>query len=256
MSGRLHSRLETILESTRERIDVLSSNPPELRSATTPRPFRASLESGGLSVIAEIKRRSPSRGALAADLDPVQMARSYQVGGAAAISVLTEPHHFRGSADDLVAVRRAIELPVLRKDFILDPIQVVESRSMGADAVLLIVAALDRIRLADLLAITDEMGMEALVEVHDEREAEVALDVGASVVGVNNRDLRTFDVDLATAERLGPVLESAAVAVAESGILGPGDARRMATAGYDAILVGEGLVVSRDPIGTLRALRS
>lgn len=250
--------LEPILESTRAR---LASMPPirelEARCADAPpvRGFGDALLSPVLGVIAEVKRRSPSRGDLVPDLDPVECATAYERGGASAVSVLTEPHHFAGSDDDLVAVRSVVGVPVLRKDFTLDPAQIWEARALGADAILLIVAALDDPTLKALHETAAEVGVDALVEVHDETEAERALAAGARIVGVNNRDLTTFDIDLSTSERLATLLSDCDVTVAESGILEAGDARRMEAAGYDAVLVGESLVRSGDPASAIVALR-
>ncbi len=251
--------LEPILETTRARLALL---PPlsELtaRCADAPpvRDFAAALTAPGLGVIAEVKRRSPSRGPLALDLDPVERAGAYERGGASAVSVLTEPHHFSGSDADLIAVRAAVSLPVLRKDFTLTAAQIWEARAIGADAILLIVAALDDSTLRSLHETAREIGVAALVEVHDEAEAERALAAGATIVGVNNRDLTTFHVDLATSERLAPMLNGCDVTIAESGVLEPADASRMAAAGYDAVLVGESLVRSGDPQTALSALRT
>jgi indole-3-glycerol phosphate synthase len=210
------------------------------------RDFLGVLAEPGTSVIAEVKRASPSRGPIDTGLDPTALALEYGRGGAAAISVLTEPLHFRGSLEDLSAVRRVVEVPVLRKDFLVDPVQIWEARAAGADAVLLIVAALDDARLADLLVVTHATGMESLVEVHTEAEIERARAAGARVLGVNNRDLKTFEIDLSTAERLAPLVVGETVSVAESGIWTQADARRMRSAGYDAVLVGESLVRAPD----------
>jgi indole-3-glycerol phosphate synthase len=188
-------------------------------------------------------------------LDPVERGLGYERGGASAISVLTEPDHFAGSDDDLVAVRSAVSIPVLRKEFTLDPAQIWEARAIGADAVLLIVAALDQDELIRLHDTALEVGVDALVEVHNAAEAERALAIGARIVGVNNRDLTTFDVDLATSERLAGMLSSCDAMVAESGILVPADAARMAAAGYDAVLVGESLVRSGDPSTAIAEIR-
>ncbi len=208
----------------------------------------------GLSVIAEVKRRSPSKGDLALGLDPATQAELYSAGGAAAVSVLTEPGFFGGSNDDLVAVREACPLPVLRKDFTVSAAQVWEARAIGADAVLLIVAALTDDELLRFLGEAADAGLAALVEVHTGAEAERALAAGATLIGVNNRDLATFTVDLGTAERVAPLLDGV-VRVAESGIGDPQDAARMARAGYDAVLVGESLVRSEDPAGLIGRLR-
>ncbi len=203
-----------------------------------------------LRLIAEIKRASPSKGVFDADLDAARQAQAYAGAGAAAISVLTERDHFQGSLDDLAAARDAVDgsderddrPALLRKDFIFDPYQVLAARASGADALLLIVALLEPTDLADLLALTREHGLEALVEVHDEREMETAAAAGARVIGINNRDLRNFNEDLATTERLAPLAPTGTVIVAESAIRSAEDAARMAAAGVHALLVGEALV--------------
>lgn len=219
------------------------------------RDFVGALKVPGLSVIAEIKRRSPSAGPLAPGLDPVGHSRAYVSGGAAAISVLTEPEFFDGTLDDLVAVRDSVDVPILRKDFILDPVQVHEARAVGADALLLIVAVLDDARLERLKDETEALAMTALVEVHTSEEAKRAAAVGASVIGVNNRDLGTFITDLSTAEVIASDIPVDAVTVAESGVSDAGGAQRMRSAGFDAILVGEALVRSDDPSALLGSLR-
>ena len=201
---------------------------------------------GHLAVIAEVKRRSPSKGPLAPDLDPAEVARQYQRGGAACLSVLTDTDFFGGSATDLDRARRACALPVLRKDFTVAPADVCDARLMGADAVLLIVAALSDRELGELLQLARRLQLAALVEVHDESEAERALAAGAELVGVNQRDLVSFAVDTDRAERVVGCLPESVVAVAESGVGGPGDARRLADAGYQAVLVGETLVRAAD----------
>ena len=217
--------------------------------------LRAQASAGRLAVIAEVKRRSPSRGDLAADLVPGVLAKAYAGGGAAAVSVLTDEAFFGGSAADLAEVRAAVELPLLRKDFTVHERDVCDARLMGADAVLLIVAALEDAELADLGALAAEVGLDALVEVHDEAEAERALRAGASLVGVNQRDLTTFAVDTARAERVAAVLPGQVVRVAESGVAGPADAARLAAAGYHAVLVGESVVTSADPADAVHRLR-
>ncbi len=249
--------LDEILAATRNRIQGLDSVELHDRAveAGPGRPFAQALAAPGLAVIAEVKRRSPSRGDLAPALDPVGRVQAYAAGGAAAVSVLTNAEFFGGSLADLEAVRGEVGLPVLRKDFILDSRQIWESRAAGADAVLLIVAALSDESLAELLTVGAEAGLEALVEVHDESEAERALTAGALMVGVNNRDLATFEVDLAVAERLAPMVVGRAVTVAESGIGRADHAVKMAVAGYDAILVGEALVRAEDPAGLVAELR-
>lgn len=250
--------LRDILSASRRRAEAL---PPlaELRARAADAPpvrdLVAALTAPGLGVIAEVKRRSPSKGDLAVDLDPVVQVARYAAGGAAAVSVLTEPTFFLGRNDDLEAVRGSCSLPVLRKDFTVSVSQVWESRAIGADAVLLIVAALTDAELGSFLAEADDAGLAALVEVHTEPEAVRALAAGASLVGVNNRDLAAFEVDLGTAERLAPFF-TGCVRVAESGIGTPADAARMAAAGYDAVLVGESLVRSPDPVELLGRLRS
>ncbi len=219
------------------------------------RPFAAALAAAdGTAVIAEIKRRSPSRGALAPDLVAAELAARYQAGGATALSVLTDAEFFGGSPADLAEARAACSLPVLRKDFTVDGRDVLDARIMGADAVLLIVAALDDDELAGLLALAHDVGLDALVEVHDEAEADRALAAGASLVGVNQRDLTTFAVDGDRARALAPRLAGAALRVAESGIAGPHDVRALGRAGYDAVLVGEWLVTNADPASALGRL--
>ena len=248
--------LDGILSSTRRRIAQLSVESQPLDPASgAVRDLASALAAPGLGVIGEVKRRSPSRGALATGLDPVRQALIYQQAGAAAVSVLTEPEHFGGSNQDLRSVTDAVGIPVLRKDFILDPSQVWESARIGADALLLIVAILDDRRLAELLEVTARAGLAALVEVHSAEEACRAVEAGAQIVGVNNRDLRNFTVDLGTALSLAPFLTDVEASVAESGISTPAHATRMAEAGYDAILVGEALVRSPDPGGLVSAMR-
>jgi indole-3-glycerol phosphate synthase len=246
--------LEEIINATQARLGregVVTEGPaPEARD------FAAALARPGLQVIAEIKRRSPSRGDLNMGLDPVATALAYEQGGASAISVLTEPEFFAGSLADLMRVRAAVGVPVLRKDFIIDPRQVEESRIAGADALLLIVAGLGEARLRELLAECVTVGIEALVEAHSEAEAAVAAEVGAVIIGVNNRDLATFRTDLAVAEHVAPRLAADRVLVAESGVSNQAGARRMAAAGYDAILVGEALVTTADPAALIAELIS
>jgi indole-3-glycerol phosphate synthase len=221
------------------------------------RGFAAALRADrGIAVIAEVKRASPSRGPLAPGLDPAVTARGYAAGGAACVSVLTDWEFFSGSPADLVAARAACDVPVLRKDFTVGPADVCDARVMGADAVLLIVAALSPELLAELVDLAAAIGLDALVEVHDEAEAELALAAGATLVGVNQRDLVTFEVDTARAERVVKVLPDGVVRVAESGIRSHDDAARLAAAGFDAVLVGESLVTSSDPAAAVHALRT
>ncbi len=207
-----------------------------------------------MAVISEIKRRSPSKGDLNPDLDPVRWATGYAAGGASCLSVLTDDRYFGGSADDLMAARAAVDLPVLRKDFTVSANDVVDARLMGADAVLLIVAALDDVELADFHDLGRELVMDVLVETHDEAEVERALAVGATVIGVNQRDLVTFEVDRDRAARLARLIPDKVVAVAESGIGGPDDLPPLAQAGYRAVLVGEALVTGHDPESGVRWL--
>jgi indole-3-glycerol phosphate synthase len=229
------------------------------RRAAATRGFTAALRSAAaseLAVIAEVKRRSPSKGDLAADLDPAATARAYERGGAACLSVLTDEHWFRGSAVDLQAARTAVGVPVLRKDFTVDARDVCDARLMGADAALLIVAALDDLELRDLHALATELGLDVLVEVHDEAELERAVAAGAEVIGVNQRDLVTFEVDTDRAVRVGTAMPADVVRVAESGIRGPDDAGRLAAAGFHAVLVGESVVTADDPAESVTALRT
>jgi indole-3-glycerol phosphate synthase len=231
----------------------------DARSALAPRGFAAALRTASerqLAVIAEVKRRSPSKGDLAPDLDPAALATAYVAGGAAGLSVLTDGEFFGGSAADLDAARSAVSVPVLREDFTIDPRDVCDARIMGADAVLLIVAALDQHELVDLHALAIELGLDPLVEVHDERELDRALAAGAALVGVNQRDLVTFDVDPERAARVARAMPDGVLRVAESGVRGPGDARALAAAGFHAVLVGESVVTSTDPAASIAALRA
>lgn len=211
--------------------------------------------SGEVAVIAEIKRRSPSKGDLAADLDPAVLARQYEQGGAACLSVLTDVEFFGGSSADLAAARAACALPVLRKDFTVSAHDVCDARLMGADCVLLIAAALTQSELESLLALARRVGLDVLVEIHDEPELERAVDAGADLIGVNQRDLVTFAVDTDRALRMAPQMPAGVVRVAESGITGPADAAALARAGFHAVLVGEHLVTSGDPADAVRMLR-
>lgn len=229
------------------------------RAAEAPRGFARALAGAGgerVAVIAEVKRRSPSAGALRADADLASIAACYERGGARALSVLTDAAYFGGRDDDIDACRRATRLPLLRKDFLVDPYQIVESRALGADAVLLIVRALDGAALAALHSLAAEWGLDALVEAHDEREldAALALPAPAPIVGINNRDLATLATDLAVTERLAPRVPAGRVVVSESGIESAEDVRRVAAAGAGAILVGAALLRSGDPEAATRAL--
>lgn len=225
-------------------------------AAPEPRDFAAALRGPGLSVIAELKRRSPSKGLLTAHYQPAERARAYQRGGAAALSVLTHEEGFGGSTDHLATVRAHSTLPLLRKDFIVDEYQVWQARALGADAVLLIVAALTAERLRQLLELARSLGMAALVETHDIEEVDTALGCGADVIGVNHRDLRTFTIDRSLTRRARPRIGTDRTLVAESGVRGAGDARELRRAGADAILVGETLMRATDPAPLLGQLRA
>ncbi|NQV07522.1 indole-3-glycerol-phosphate synthase [bacterium] len=238
---------ETIERAGQWRRDSLAAEPP--------RDFAGALAAPGLSVIAEIKRRSPSAGPIDLDLDPASQASAYESGGASAMSVLTEPDHFGGSLADLGAVRGAVAIPVLRKDFMLHEAQIWQARAAGADAILLIAAILDDDTLASLMGVAAIAGVAALVEVHTAVEARRVADLDPAIVGVNNRDLTTFRVNLATAETLRPLLPAGAICVGESGVSSPVGAARMAAAGYDAILVGEVAVRSADPSAFIASLK-
>jgi len=205
------------------------------------------LRARNVNVIAEVKRRSPSKGDLAVIADPAALALAYESGGASIISVLTEGRRFGGSLADLAATRAAVDIPVLRKDFIVSSYQLWEARAYGADVVLLIVAALEQEALVSLIERTGSIGMTALVEVHDELEVERAVDAGAQVIGVNARNLKTLDVDRETFARLSPRIPDSVVKVAESGVRGPHDVIDLARLGADAVLVGETLVTGKDP---------
>lgn len=229
----------------------------EAEAAPPPRDFHAALASPGLSVIAEVKQASPSQGMIAppGGFDPAAIAGRYEAGGAAALSVLTERHWFMGCNRHLRQARAAVGLPVLRKDFLFTERQIVSSRALGADAVLLIAAILDSGTLKRLLALAAEYGMHCLVEAHNAAEAGRAADAGAAIIGVNNRDLKTMRVDLSTFETVRRALPPGVLAVAESGIGTAEDARRMREAGADAILVGESLMRSADAAAALEEMR-
>lgn len=252
--------LDRILEHHRERAAADDRSTDRLLDEThdlePTRDFAAALRDGPtLRVISEVKRRSPSKGDLAPDLDPAALASTYAAAGASALSVLTDEFHFGGTPGDLVAARSAVELPVLRKDFTVCANDVVDARIMGADAVLLIAAALDDAELARFDALAAQLGLDALVEVHDEAELQRALAATrADLVGVNQRDLLTFEVDQERAVRVAAVMPAGTVSVAESGVRGRDDAVRLAAAGYDAVLVGEHLVTAADTTAALTEL--
>lgn len=248
--------LDEIIRRTVEDLPLLREREFEFAAIANQMPepvnFMTALQSEGLGIIAEVKRRSPSRGVIDPDLDPAAQASAYEAGGSVAVSVLTEPHYFSGSVEDLMAVKTRIDLPVLRKDFVVDPVQVIQARAIGADAILLIMACLTDRQATDLIDEAARWKLDVLVEAHTGDEARRAVGCGAKIVGVNNRDLSTFDVDLAMAERIAPLLPADVVRVAESGIWTVDDARRMGAAGFDAVLVGEALVRSDDPGALIR----
>jgi indole-3-glycerol phosphate synthase len=257
--------LEGILQSTREELarrkralapETLAARirSDARTSAGSERPLRRALVQPGMRVIAEFKRRSPSAGTLRERADLESVVRAYERGGASALSVLTEGPHFGGSLEDLRVAREASELPILRKDFILDPYQLDEARAAGADAVLLIVAALEDRELAALHERARELALEALVEVHDARELETALEAGAELVGINNRDLRDFSVDVERTSRLVREVPDGVAVVSESGIATAEQLRALAAQGVDAVLVGEALMRAREPEAALREL--
>lgn len=219
------------------------------------RDFAGALRASPPAIIAEVKKASPSRGLLSADFNPVRTAKQYAAGGAAAMSVLTDEEFFQGSLADLEVARVACELPVLRKDFTIDPLHIVEAAAHGADAILLIAAILDSTEMRSLRELAESLGLAALVEVHTADELQATIDSGARIIGVNNRDLHTFDVRLSLSLDLAEAIPSGATRVAESGIFTAHDVRRLADAGYHAFLVGEALMKSGDPAEALRALR-
>ncbi len=225
--------------------------------APPPRDFLAALQTpktGPVALIAEVKKASPSAGIIRADFDPSAIAKAYAANGASCLSVLTDEKFFQGNDDHLVAVRQAVTLPIIRKDFVVSEWQIYESRALGADAVLLIVAALTPAQIADYQAVAQELGMAALVEVHTEAEMEVALGANAKLIGINSRNLNTFVTDLGTVERLAAMVPKGVTLVAESGLKTPADVKRVAEAGAKAILVGETLMRSRDIGAATRAL--
>jgi indole-3-glycerol phosphate synthase len=228
----------------------------DARSRSEPHLLRRALESRDrLNVIAEIKRASPSKGVLRAGLDPASITKGYESAGAAGISVLTEEDRFKGSIEDLKAVSGAVQIPVLRKDFIFDEFQLYEAAEAGADALLLIVAALDNTKLSALRSITeDKLGMDALVEVHSAEELHRACDCGATLIGVNNRDLRTFEVSLETSIRVSREMPKNVLSISESGLNSAGDLRLLRELGFDGFLIGEAFMRAKDPGRTLREI--
>lgn len=262
MTQQTETILDRIVRHKRQEIEASKrATPPAAmrrlaEEAPAVRDFAEALAAPGIGLIAEVKKASPSRGVLRADFDPVDLARQYAQAGAAAISVLTDEKHFQGTLDDLESVRWALPHgpPLLRKDFVFDPYQVYEARARGADAVLLIAAILEQPLLAELLRLVESLGMTPLVEVHNEAEMEQAVALSARVVGINNRDLRTFGVDLRTSERLRPLAPPDTIVVAESGIFTRDDMRRLEACGVQAVLVGEALVTAPDPGARIREL--
>ena len=252
--------LDRIVEARRAAIAHRKKSVPEtvlrfgVKQAEHVRDFGAALGRDSLNVIAELKKASPSQGLIRADFDPVELAKSLEGAGAAAISVLTEEEFFQGNLKYMKDARAAIGLPVLRKDFIVDPWQVWEARAMNADSFLLIVAALDDASLAELLALGRELGMEPLVEVHTREELTRALAVGARILGVNNRNLRTLEVRVETSYELIEAIPEQCIAVCESGLRTPEDLARLRAAGFDAFLIGEHLMAQPDPAAALRTL--
>jgi indole-3-glycerol phosphate synthase len=242
-----------------KREELASARPPREALAARAerverRDFRAALEGQSPAIISEIKKASPSKGILAADFKPVHLARDYEQGGAAALSVLTDRSFFQGSLADLECARAAVKLPVLRKDFTLDEYHVLEAAASGADAILLIAAILDERQIRDLRESAAQWGIAALVEVHDERELDRAISAGAGIIGVNNRNLVNFEVSLETSLRLADRIPAGIVRVSESGIHSADDVARLRTAGYHAFLVGEHLMQAPNPAAALRAL--
>lgn len=252
--------LDRILASHRSRAALDKRDLARLerlaRQAPPARGFvRAIRSEHDLAVIAEIKRASPSRGRIDLGLDPASVAVEYEGGGAACLSVLTDAQYFQGSDRDLEQARAVVALPVLRKDFTVCLADVFDTRAMGADAILLIVAALSPAELDELLSASADTGLDAMVEVHDEAEVGAALDAGAALIGVNQRDLQTFDVDTDRATRVGRIIPPTVTKVAESGITGPADLEPLLEAGFDGVLVGESLILAGDRVGSVRRLR-
>ena len=249
--------LDTIVARKKEEVAVLKARGLTVPDLEIPPPrgfIRALTDFAGVAIIAEAKKASPSKGVIRPDFDPVAIARSYQSGGAQALSVLTDVDFFQGSLAFIPAVRAAVNLPVLRKDFIIDPLQIREARSYGADAILLIAAILETAQIQEYLGLAFELGMDALVEVHDEAEVEKAVAAGSRLIGVNNRDLRDFSMDLNTTFRLQKLIPAKIPLVSESGIRDQHDIKRLAEHGVRAALVGETLMRAADPAEALRAL--
>ena len=252
--------LETVVDRTRKDLEARKNSLSEAALDATvdgprrERPFSEALIAEGISLIAEMKRASPSRGPIRPGADVAEIVSTYEASGARAASILTEPHWFGGALEDLAAARAACRLPLLRKDFIVERYQLLEARKAGADAVLLIVAALDHDDLQRLLTEAGDLGMDALVEVHDEEDLEVAIGCGAEVIGINNRDLKKLEVDVETTYRLLADIPAGTVVVAESGIVHRDQVRDLQDAGVDAILVGEAIMGAEDPALAIETL--
>ena len=249
--------LDEIVEAKKEELAKRKRDIPlsELKASSSKKDFAPALRGEGVRLIAEVKKASPSRGLLCQEFDPLRLAQTYADNGAAAISVLTEERYFQGSLEHLAAIKGMLnqrEIPLLRKDFIFDPYQVYESRAYGADALLLIVAILSNEQLQELLSLSHSLGLQCLVEVHNEAELEAALLNGAKIIGINNRDLGTFTIDLDVTKRLRPLVPSDKIVVSESGIKNRGDVQTLREWGVDAILVGEALVAADDVAAKMR----
>lgn len=250
----LNGIIEGVLEDVAKRSVPASMLREKLVTAPQLRDAYAALNKEGMSLIAEVKRSSPSKGDLAEISDPISLAKSYQDGGADLVSVLTEERKFKGRVSDLIGVRQSISLPVLRKDFIVTEFQVYESRILGSDLLLLIIAGLSKSQLIDFYQLATELGMSVLVEVHTMSEAEVALDIGAKIIGVNCRNLKTLELDKNAFELILPKLPDSVVKIAESGISTRSEVEAVAELGANAILVGETLVKSGNPVHTIKDL--
>jgi len=253
-SNALNGIIEGVLEDVAQRSVPASMLKEKLATAPQLRDAYAALNKEGMSLIAEVKRSSPSKGDLAEISDPISLAKSYQDGGADLVSVLTEERKFKGRVSDLIGVRQSINLPVLRKDFIVTEFQVYESRILGSDLLLLIIAGLSKSQLIDFYQLATELGMSVLVEVHTISEAEVALDIGAKIIGVNCRNLKTLELDKNAFELILPKLPDSVVKIAESGISTRTEVEAVAELGANAILVGETLVKSGNPVHTIKDL--
>jgi len=252
--------LEKILENKTEEVAeqkgllLLSELKRRLADASAPRDFEGALRSRSCALIAEVKRSSPSKGRIREDFDPVAIARLYAENGAAAVSVVTERRFFEGDPSFLAAIRNFVQIPLLRKDFIIDPYQIYEARLLGADAVLLIARILGAPRLREFVGLASGLGLSSLVEIHDEADLEKAVSAGAEVIGINNRDLSTFATDLGVSLRLAPLVPPGFLVISESGIRSRGDIDRLMAAGIRGFLVGETLMKERDVAGKMREL--